>query len=145
MKLLSGCAGQWRGTSSLYLPDTAPEPSDSALTITPVLDGRFLRLDYTWSRGGAPQQGSLLIGLHEACWIDTWHMSDKMMICAIEPADGAAWVCRGSFAAPPGPDWHWRIAITPVSPDRLTLIMTSIPPDEETGTLAVDALYSRIA
>jgi hypothetical protein len=144
MNRLAGCAGQWQGTSTLFLPDTAPENSDSILTVVPELNGRFIRLDYTWSQGGAPQHGSLLIGSHEACWIDTWHMTDRMMLCATEPGDGPAWSCRGSYAASPGPDWNWRIAITPDLPGKLRIVMTNIPPAEETGVMAVDAQYSRI-
>ena len=38
--------GAWRGTSRLHDPNTgAPEDSPSTATISPVLDGRFLRLD----------------------------------------------------------------------------------------------------
>jgi len=145
MNRLAGCAGEWQGISTLFLPDATPEGSDSILAVAPVLNGRFIRLDYTWSQGGAPQHGSLLIGSHEACWIDTWHMSDRMMICAIEHGDGAAWSCRGSYAVPPGPDWHWRIAITPELPDKVRIVMTNILPGEETGMLAVDAVYSRVS
>jgi hypothetical protein len=47
MNCLIGCAGQWRGTSTLFLPGAAPEISDSILNIAKLLDGKFARLDYT--------------------------------------------------------------------------------------------------
>ena len=84
-----------------------------------LLGGRFIRLDYTWSYRGAAQEGSLLIGYQSdhgkvtAHWIDSWHMSEGVMACegAVE-ADGTIAV-RGSYAAPPGPDWGWRIVLRP--------------------------------
>lgn len=58
-----GSAGTWRGSSTLQDPHTGqPDESASAATVTPVLGGRFVRVDYTWSYQGAPQEGSLLIG-----------------------------------------------------------------------------------
>ena len=34
----------------------------STATVTPVLGGRFIRVDYTWGYQGRPQEGSLLVG-----------------------------------------------------------------------------------
>ncbi len=44
---LAACAGAWRGTSILHDPIAGkPEESPSDLTVTPVLGGTFIRLDY---------------------------------------------------------------------------------------------------
>ncbi len=70
------------------------------------------------------------------------HMSDKFMICqgAAEP-DGAI-VVRGSYAAPPGPDWGWRMVIGPGDGDTFRLIMYNISPDGQED-LAVEASYTK--
>jgi hypothetical protein len=42
-------AGSWRGENTLQDPHTGkPEESPSTLTVTPVLGGRFVRIDHTW-------------------------------------------------------------------------------------------------
>jgi hypothetical protein len=48
----------------------------------------------------------------------------------------------GSYAAPPGPDWGWRIEIEPAA-GSWTLRMFNITPDGQ-EVLAVEATLSRI-
>ncbi len=71
------------------------------------------------------------------------------MLCEgdIQP-DGAARV-KGSYAAPPGPDWGWRITIKPPinapgSGESFRMTMHNITPDGE-EMLAVEAAYTRQA
>lgn len=131
---LVACAGRWAGTSRLQDPQSGVEDaSASTATIAPILGNRFVRLDYTWAYHDAPQEGSLLVG-HDAaageavvCWVDTWHMGDKVMICRGSVEPGGAVAVRGSYAAPPGPDWGWRMVITP-GPRRLRVVMFNIDP-----------------
>ena len=60
---LAALAGNWSGTNTLQDPNTGkPEESPSTVTVTPILGGRFVRLDYTWGYQGTPQEGSLLVG-----------------------------------------------------------------------------------
>ena len=144
---LAAVAGNWRGTNTLQDPNTGkPEESPSTVTVTPVLGGRFVRLDYTWGYQGKPQEGSLLVGFDPKSgevsghWIDTWHMGREVLACAGTAADGTIAV-RGSYAAPPGPDWGWRIEITPGA-DALRITHTNIDADG-TEDLAVEGVYSR--
>ncbi|MFN2385934.1 MAG: DUF1579 family protein [Thermoanaerobaculia bacterium] len=132
---LSACAGRWRGRNALHDPDTGgPDESPGTATVTPVLNGRFVRLDYTWGYQGKPQEGTMLIGFEQeanrvtAQWADTWHMSDKVMSCAGPSTDGKALAFTGSYAAPPGPDWGWRIEVTP-RPDALRIRMVNMWPE----------------
>ena len=87
--------------------------------MTPVLGGRFVRLDYTWGYQGKPQEGSLLVGFDPQSgevsghWIDTWHMGRLVLSLRREAAASGTIAVRGSYAAPPGPDWGWRIEIAP--------------------------------
>jgi hypothetical protein len=53
---LAACAGSWRGSNTLEDPNTGrPEESSSTMAVMPVLGGRFVRLDNTWSYQGQPQ------------------------------------------------------------------------------------------
>jgi hypothetical protein len=144
---LTAAAGQWSGTNTLQDPNTGkPEESPSTATVTPVLGGRFIRVDYTWSCQGKPQEGSLLVGFDPKSgevsghWIDTWHMGRKVLACVGTAGDGTISV-RGSYPAPPGPDWGWRIEIAP-GPDGLRIKHTNIDADG-TEDLAVEGVYSR--
>jgi len=60
------------------------EESPTTLTVTPMAGG--VRLDYTWSYKGLPQQGSILFTLESstvnAPWTDTWHTGNKPMACS---------------------------------------------------------------
>ena len=146
---LAACVGRWRGSSRLHDPHTGkPEDSTSTAVLTTLLGGRFIRLDYDWSYQGAPQEGSVLIGFRSepgkatAHWIDSWHMSDGVMACegAIEP-DGTIAV-RGGYAAPPGPDWGWRIVVRPGDGSALQVAMHNVTPDGQEAP-AVEATYAR--
>jgi hypothetical protein len=144
---LTACAGSWKGTNRLQDPNTnAPDESPSTATVTSILGDTFVRLDYTWAHQGQPQEGSLLIGGEgtsvTAYWIDTWHMGHKVMACqGVAESDGRISV-RGSYAAPPGPDWGWRINLIPNRGQMLGVIMFNISP-EGREELAVEAAYSR--
>jgi hypothetical protein len=144
---LIACAGTWRGTNRLWLsPPDPPEESTSTITVTPVLDGRFVRVDQTWAHGGFPQAGSLLVGFDAGVatvhWIDAFHMGRKVLACTgVAGADGPIDV-RGTYAAPPGPDWGWRITIAAQPGRALDVLMFNVSPDgaEE---LAVEARHGR--
>ena len=123
-----------------------PEESPSTVTVTPILDGRFVRLDDTWGCQGKPQEGSLLVGFDPKSgeisghWIDTWHMGRAVLASKGTGAEGPIAV-RGSYAAPPGPDWGWRIEITPEA-EALRIRHTNIFPDGK-EELAAEGVYSR--
>ena len=110
--------------------------------------GSFLQFDYDWTYKGEGQTGLLLLGCDEedaasAAWVDSFHMSTKIMSCAGYATDGSA-VLSGSYAAPPRPDWGWRITIRSVSPNELTIVMHNISPEAQED-LAVQIDYTRSA
>lgn len=144
---LAACSGRWTGTNRLHDPFTnAPEDSPSNLTISPALQGRFLRVDYDWSYQGKPQEGSIVFGADleagdiNVHWIDTWHMAQKAMICSGRPEDGRI-VVRGSYSCPPGPDWGWQIELRLTPGKALQILMFNISP-EGNSSPAVEATYA---
>ena len=143
---LAACTGNWHGKNVLQDPHAGiADESPSTATLTALPDGSF-RLEYTWSYNGKAQRGSLLVQLNgstvTAGWTDTWHTSNQPMACT--GANGPTLSVRGSYAAPPGPDWSWRIDLAPEG-EQLHLVMWNIWPAEQGGKeeLAVDALYAR--
>jgi Protein of unknown function (DUF1579) len=145
---LLNAAGTWRTTYKVRDPgNTFSGDSDSIARVAPVLGERFVRIDYTWSDKGKPQEGSLLAGWEKASgavtmvWIDTWHNSDRIMVSTgVVTADGAL-DARGSYSAPPGPDWGWRTQLS-ATKDTLSMVMFNVSPEGKED-LAVDAQYKR--
>lgn len=117
---ISALVGTWHGVSSLWVaPDQPARQSESTALVGLAAQGRFTTIQYTWTDEGKSQDGLLMIGQEQkqgpvkAVWIDSWHMSDKIMLCeGAAQADGSIQV-QGSYAVPPGPDWGWRISLLP--------------------------------
>ena len=116
--------------------------------LTALLGGRFVRLDLRLELPGTPgRKARSLLGRQSdhgratAHWIDSWHMSDGVMACegAVD-TDGTIDV-RGSYAAPPGPDWGWRIVVRPADGPALHIVMYNVTPEGEEA-LAVEATFA---
>jgi hypothetical protein len=148
IEFLTAYSGRWHGMNRLYVnPNDPPDESESKLTITPLLRNSFVRIDQTWAFQGRPQEGSLLVGADgdanqvSVHWIDTFHMGRKVMACIGPIGHEHGIDVLGSYAAPPGPDWGWRIQIINPAPDRLDIRMFNISP-EGSEALAVNATYN---
>ena len=145
---LLACAGTWRGSNILHDPHTnSPQNSPSTMDVTPVLNGTFVRIDYTWRYQDKPQEGSMIVGYQPEAevvtthWIDTWHMGTRVMACQGPAGANGEISVLGSYAASPGPDWGWRIVIAPEAGRELRLVMFNVAPDG-TEELAVEADYA---
>lgn len=146
---LTACAGRWSGVNTLQDPNLmAPEDSPATAAVAVLLGGRFVRIDYTWAYRGKPQEGSLLIGgdaktgTATAHWIDAWHNGDNVMACVGTAVEESRISLRGSYAAPPGPDWGWRIDLLPGDASNFRMVMFNIWPDGRED-LAVESAFSR--
>lgn len=146
--LKSTLSGEWQGSTRLYLePPPAPGiASETKLSVTPVAGASFLQFSYDWTHEGESQSGLLLFAYEEenvasAAWVDSFHMSSKIMSFTGTAADGSA-TLLGSYEAPPGPDWGWRIVIRPVSSKELQIVMHNISPEGQED-LAVQSDYTR--
>jgi hypothetical protein len=146
---LADLAGEWTGTNKLWVvPGEPVRESDTTASVSLVGQGQFLMMRYTWAEGGKPQDGTLLIGTAtgekaaDIVWLDSWHMRDDVLRLRRQPAGDALLDALGSWAAPPGPDWGWRIVLRPESRDAFRMLMYNITP-EGREMLAVEAAYRR--
>lgn len=146
---LAALLGTWRGTNRLWLDPTKPaRESESLAIIAEAAHGQFITIQYTWADGDNPQEGLIVLGketagnVAQAAWIDSWHMSDKLMVCTgISEPNGTVWV-KGEYEAPPGPNWGWQIAIVPEVDGTFRLVMHNITPQGQ-EMLAVEVIYVR--
>ncbi|WP_420627370.1 DUF1579 family protein [Candidatus Leptofilum sp.] len=146
-KELMSLTGNWQGTNRLWLDPSEPaRKSVATAVLQPTAKGKFATLHYSWADAGQPQEGLLLFGANgdqvDAAWVDSWHMQHVMMYCTgeIQPDGGIS--VLGSYAAPPGPDWGWRITIQPLSEAQFKFLMHNITPEGE-AALAVEVLFER--
>ncbi len=144
-------SGEWKGVKRLYLNgESGPEiSSPSRMTIAKVSRDTMLMLAYTWKYEGLPHDGVLLLCHDEkanvatAAWGDSWHMNARLMQCTGTIESGSKFCVRGSYAAPPEPDWGWAIEINIGEVNRLEIVMHNISPEGE-RFLAVRAEFSRV-
>ena len=147
---LAALAGRWRGTSRLFTPWTTPAEHDSETTavVMPVGRGNFVTVAYTWAHEGKPCSGLLLIGretkreVAHASWVDSWHQHEHPLTCVGEVDAAGALSVRGSYPAPEGPDWGWRIAIDAPDAASFRIRMYNVTPEGEEMP-AVESRYVR--
>jgi hypothetical protein len=142
---MASLTGAWAGTKKLWLmPGTPARESAARATVALAANGKFLHLGYTWNEDGI-QQGVLIIGVEGdgkrvgAAWIDSWHNGDRIMTLQGDVSAAGAFSVAGTYPAPPGPDWAWRIEIHPNGTDSWQLVMFNITPQgEEAKAVEVD-------
>ncbi len=141
--------GEWTGQNRLwFLPAEPSFDSPTTASIHLEAGGNFLSMRYEWSHEGTPQHGFILIGEDastgrcDAAWADSFHNSHRLMPCTGPIATDGVLRATGSYPAPSGPDWGWRIELSAEEAERLLLRMFNIMPDG-TEALAVEASYSR--
>jgi hypothetical protein len=163
-KSLLHLIGVWSGTKRVWMsPGGDAHESRVTATVAHVAKGHFLSIHYSWAHESAPQEGLLLIGasiatkpggacgspgadesgdVHvQAVWADSWHMGHSLMMAnGIVESGGISAV--GTYGAPPGPDWGWRIAVRPLDETHWRLTMYNVPPGEP-EVLAVDVAFER--
>lgn len=128
------------------MPGDPGRECPSTAQVRPVAQSQFLILRYDWDFEGQPQDGMIVFpsGVSatstRSVWLDSWHMANAVMICHTAQ-DAGLISLRGSYPAPPGPDWGWRIEIEPQSGSRLVVRMFNITPSGEEA-LAVLAEYA---
>lgn len=142
--------GEWSGKKRLWLMPGEPVRESAATARVELAAGeRLISVHYTWSWEGAAQDGLFVLRMADdteavdAFWLDSWHMSDRFMLCRYQATDDATIAVLGTYAAPAGPDWSWRITITSARTDEFRLIMDNITP-EGAEMMAVEAIFQRL-
>ena len=143
--------GRWEGQKEVFLGD-GPEADIMSTTnlVVGLVAGNFLRFSYEWQHDGEAKIGLLLVGREPdkgeatGAWMDSWHQSRQIMALSGEIEDTGRIDLKGSYKAPPGPDWGWRIGIASESRDELAITMNNIFPDGK-EVLGVRAVYQRVA
>lgn len=141
--------GTWSGPSQLWLmPGEPAQESRSTAQIGLVAQGQFGSIAYTWAYEGQPQDGIIICALGQdssqrsSVWLDSWHMANQIMQLRGSDDSEMKMALHGSYAAPPGPDWGWRIEIEPHDRNSWTLRMYNVSPEGE-DHIAVLAKYER--
>jgi hypothetical protein len=139
--LLTQLAGRWAGSSRLFFEEQQLD-SPSTAEVRALGQGKFVALAYTWEHEGQPQDGLIVFATEgrAATWLDSWHMGDSVMQCEVT-REGDAVSLRGSYPAPPGPDWGWRIKIAH-NDSELEIRMFNLSPDGQEWP-AVAAVYGK--
>ncbi len=143
--------GDWSGTNRLWLsPDEPARESATSASAALAAGGACLIITYTWADLGQPQDGILLVriasepGFLDMVWFDSWHTGGEFMTFHGEEDRDGHLSARGSYSAPPGPDWGWRILLADNPDGSLQIQMVNISPEGDEA-LAVDARYTRAA
>lgn len=146
---LTDMVGDWTGENKLwFMPNTPVHESPTTASIRTVAGGRYLVVDYTWSHEGKPHDGHMLVRLTgepdatDIAWVDSFHQSASILRLAGLEKSPTVVSARGSYPAPTGPDWGWKIAISAEAKDRFAFRMWNIMPDGP-EMLAVEAVYRR--
>lgn len=147
---LGNLVGNWFGTKTLYLSwvDESPFMSDSNASVAFSAQGKFLKIEYDWIYEGKKQDGLILLGndkdsdLIKAFWIDSWHMSDKLLISEGAKSENNFVSLKGFYQVPEHPDWGWRTVIESENSDSFKITMFNVSP-EGVEDLAVEAIYER--
>ncbi len=145
---MSKLGGNWAGTSRLWLsPEQASHDSKSTATAALAAKGKFTTIQYTWAYDAELHEGLLLFGFHDSTtvksvWIDSWHMSDKFMLCHGSIDAQGLVSTMGSYPAASGPDWGWRTVIDSTDSRSFKILMYNVTPDGMEA-LAVSAEYVR--
>ena len=142
-------AGEWSGRNQLWMePGTPVHTCEIAACLVLVARGACAAIRYAWEEGGHPQEGLLIVrnaaeaGAEDMVWVDSFHTGGQFMRFRGEADETGRIAALGSYPAPEGPDWGWRIAIGSDGPDKLHLLMYNITPDGAVYP-AVEARYVR--
>ena len=149
-KFLAQLAGNWTGTSKLWLePDKLADDAPMAGSIQIILDGRFALFLYQSSIEGEAQHGMLTFGYNialeqfEASWVDSFHNSTGIMFCVGAEIENGFQVL-GSYPDPTGgPDWGWRTEVQLIDTNNLIITAYNIMPEGQEAK-ATEMILSKV-
>ncbi len=146
---LAGAVGEWTGNNKLWFDSTKPAiESETMAVVQEEAAGRMIAVRYSWGYEGKAREGILLLGDDpatgrcDAAWSDSFHNGHRLMPLTGPLAGDDNPTVTGSYPAPSGPPWGWRITLEHPSPNAFVMRMHNITPDGK-AELAVEASYAR--
>ncbi|MCG6143847.1 DUF1579 domain-containing protein [Leptospira bandrabouensis] len=143
--------GHWSGkTKTWFEKDVLTDESNAEATITTLLDGRFISIDYHSSLDGKPFVGKMILGFdipyqrYTSSWIDSFHMGTQIMLSSGE-SKGNGFSVLGSYGNPEYGEalWGWRTEIQFISEKEFSLTAFNISPDGEEAK-ATETFYKKV-
>lgn len=118
----------WQGHSELFLDPLGNDAHMSACTLHVEPDG----VRYSWEHEGKRHEGRITVSLAGGAFTDTFHNPTEMQ-CEVSDRVRGLFDLVGSYPAPEGPPWGWRLMLSlrpPYGgqPEALLLQMTNIAP-----------------
>lgn len=147
--VLQKLVGRWEGTCQTWFePDKLADTSDVHGEFTSVLDGKFLRHQYSGRLKEKPRSGEELLAfnsvtrLFQITWIDSFHMNYAIMISG-GPATSAGFSVKGNYDVGEGhPPWGWRTDYELANDRELLITAYNISPEGEQAK-AIQTRYRR--
>ncbi|MCW7480241.1 DUF1579 domain-containing protein [Leptospira kanakyensis] len=150
-KQLQSIVGHWAGkTKTWFEKDVLADESNAEATITTLLDGRFISIDYRSSLDGKPFVGKMILGFdipyqrYTSSWIDSFHMGTQIMLSSGE-GDEKGFSVLGSYGNPEYGEklWGWRTEIQFIGDKEFSLTAFNISPEGEEAK-ATETFYKRM-
>lgn len=141
--------GEWTGTARTWFePDKLADESTWDARFYSMLDGQYLRYEYSGTVQGEAFEGKATIGYNaitqqfQMAWIDSFHQNNGILFCqgAQTPTGFSV---LGSWLPEKGSDpWGWRTEFVLIDADHLTVRAYNITPGGEEA-LGIETIYTR--
>lgn len=147
---LNKLIGSWDGnTRTWFEKGVLADESPCKGKITTVMDGRFIKYEYTGTINGKSFEGTMIWGYDlgnstcQCSWIDSFHMGTGIMLSeGNETSNGFS--VLGSYGNADMPEkWEWRTELEIINSDQFILRAFNISPQGDEAK-ATETIYHRV-
>lgn len=146
--ILQNSLGNWTGTKKLWLaPGEQCRECDINVTVSETALGRCAVITYDWVFEGERQEGLLVFnsdsgkGNVQTAWVDSFHNANGIMLLKGRFTDLETIDVMGSYKAPTGPDWGWRIVLNKTDENTIKILNYNVTPGGE-EMLAIEVVVT---